>query len=145
MRGGRTDPLTLEVTDLMARLLSLLHREYEAAAAARSLTGTQARVLAMLRGGPLSMRRIARTMSCEPSNVTGIVDRLESRGLVTRGADPQDRRVRLVAVTDAGRAVAEELRESLDLAREPLTALAPAERTALRDLLRRLLDGAAAG
>src|SRR5579884_1930816 len=91
-----SDPLTLEVVDLMAGLVALFHREYDEAAAARSLTGAQAKVLALLRRGPMSMRRIAQTMSCEPSNITGIADRLEARGLVERTADPADRRVKLV-------------------------------------------------
>ncbi|MFE2720908.1 MarR family winged helix-turn-helix transcriptional regulator [Kitasatospora sp. NPDC059327] len=136
------DEITREVVDLMANLVALFHREYEEAAAARSLTGAQAKVLALLRRGPMPMRHIAQTLSCEPSNITGIVDRLESRGFVTREADRQDRRVKLVAATETGSAASEELRESLNFAREPLAALGPDERTALRDLLRRMLAGA---
>ncbi|MEV7175852.1 MarR family transcriptional regulator [Kitasatospora sp. NPDC093679] len=137
-----TDPVTLEVTDLMANLVGIFHREYEEAAAARSLTGAQAKVLALLRRGPMPMRHIAQTLSCEPSNITGIVDRLEARGFVTREADPQDRRVKLVAATGTGTAASVELRESLHFAREPLAALDPEERIQLRDLLRRMLAGA---
>jgi DNA-binding MarR family transcriptional regulator len=138
----QSDEITREVVDLMANLVALFHREYEEAAAARSLTGAQAKVLALLRRGPLPMRQIAQTLSCEPSNITGIVDRLEARGFVTREADQQDRRVKLVAATDTGAAASEELRESLNFAREPLAALGPEERTVLRDLLRRMLTGA---
>ncbi|AUG77090.1 MarR family transcriptional regulator [Kitasatospora sp. MMS16-BH015] len=138
-----TDAITREVVDLMAGLVALFHREYEEAAAARSLTGAQAKVLALLRRGPMPMRHIAQTLSCEPSNITGIVDRLESRDFVSRQADPQDRRVKLVAATDAGRQATEELRESLNFAREPLAALSEEERLVLRDLLRRMLEGAA--
>ena len=136
------DDLTREVVDLMAGLVALFHREYEEAAAARSLTGAQAKVLALLRRGPMPMRHIAQTLSCEPSNITGIVDRLESRGFVTREADPQDRRVKLVAATEAGSAASEELRKSLNFAREPLATLEEDERATLRDLLRRMLTGA---
>ncbi|MER6301620.1 MarR family transcriptional regulator [Kitasatospora sp. NPDC001539] len=139
----QSDEITREVVDLMANLVALFHREYEEAAAARSLTGAQAKVLALLRRGPLPMRQIAQTLSCEPSNITGIVDRLEARGFVTREADRQDRRVKLVAATETGAAASEELRESLNFAREPLAALGPEERTVLRDLLRRMLTGAA--
>ncbi|GAA1972069.1 MarR family winged helix-turn-helix transcriptional regulator [Kitasatospora viridis] len=138
------DQLTRDVVDLMAGLVAIFHREYEEAAAARSLTGAQAKVLALLRRGPLPMRQIAQTLSCEPSNITGIVDRLEGRGFVTREADPQDRRVKLVAATEAGQAATAELRESLNFAREPLAALDPAERETLRDLLRRMLQHAQA-
>lgn len=133
------DPVTHEVVDLMASLVALFHREYEEAAAARSLTGAQARVLVLLRRGPLPMRQIAQTLNCEPSNITGIVDRLEVRGFVARGSDPQDRRVKLVAATESGRHACDELRESLNFTREPLTALDERERTELRDLLRRML------
>ena len=136
------DPITLEVVDLMARMVALFHKEYEEAAAARSLTGAQAKVLGLLRLGPLPMRQIAQTLSCEPSNITGIVDRLELRGLVERQADPADRRIKLVAPTEAGGAASSELRSSLRFAKEPLASLAPDERTQLRDLMRRILDGA---
>ena len=136
-----TDAITREVVDLMANLVALFHREYEEAAAARSLTGAQAKVLALLRRGPMPMRHIAQTLSCEPSNITGIVDRLETRGFVTREADLQDRRVKLVAATGAGSAASEELRESLNFAREPLATLDAGERAVLRDLLRRMLEG----
>ncbi len=136
------DAITREVVDLMASLVALFHREYEEAAAARSLTGAQAKVLGLLRRGPMPMRHIAQTLACEPSNITGIVDRLESRGFVTREADPLDRRVKLVAATEAGGLATDELRESLNFAREPLAALDDDERRHLRDLLRRMLEGA---
>jgi DNA-binding MarR family transcriptional regulator len=138
----RQDPITLEVVDLMARMVALFHKEYEEAAAARSLTGAQAKVLGLLRLGPLPMRQIAQTLSCEPSNITGIVDRLEARGLVERQADPGDRRIKRVVATEAGRVASAELRESLHFAREPLAALDPDERGQLRNLLRRIVDGA---
>ncbi|MFE9423495.1 MarR family winged helix-turn-helix transcriptional regulator [Kitasatospora sp. NPDC006697] len=140
--GGPDDQLTRDVVDLMAGLVAIFHREYEEAAAARSLTGAQAKVLGLLRRGPMPMRHIAQTLSCEPSNITGIVDRLEVRGFVTREADPQDRRVKLVAATEDGRTATAELRESLNFAREPLAALDPGEREALRALLRRMLEHA---
>ncbi|MFD3789368.1 MarR family winged helix-turn-helix transcriptional regulator [Streptomyces cyaneofuscatus] len=135
----RTDPLTLEVVELIGTVVARYHEEYDRAAAEHSLTGAQARVLGLLALEPTPMRRIAVKLKCEPSNVTGIVDRLETRGLVERRADPVDRRVKLAAATEAGRETARELRDSLNFAREPLAELSDAERTVLRDLLRRML------
>ncbi|MEV7269122.1 MarR family winged helix-turn-helix transcriptional regulator [Streptomyces bacillaris] len=135
----RTDPLTLEVVELIGTVVARYHEEYDRAAAAHSLTGAQARVLGLLSLEPTPMRRIAVKLKCEPSNVTGIVDRLETRGLVERRPDPADRRVKLAAATEEGRQTARELRDSLDFAREPLAELSEAERTVLRDLLRRML------
>ncbi|WP_338676433.1 MarR family transcriptional regulator [Streptomyces sp. SCSIO 30461] len=134
-----TDPLTLEVVDLIGAVVARYHDEYEEAAARHNLTGAQARVLGLLSVEATPMRRIARQLKCEPSNVTGIIDRLEARGLVERRPDAADRRVKIAAATEQGRETARELRESLDFAREPLAELSTQERTALRDLLRRML------
>ncbi|EGX57388.1 MarR family transcriptional regulator [Streptomyces zinciresistens K42] len=136
----RPDELTLEVVDLIGSVVARYHEEYEEAAGVHALTGAQARLLSLLSLEPLPMRKLAQRLRCEPSNVTGIVDRLESRGLVERRPDPADRRVKLAAATDEGRAVARGLRESLRFAREPLAGLSDEERLSLRDLLRRMLE-----
>lgn len=139
MATEHTDPLTLEVVDLVGTVVARYYEEYDHAAAEHSLTGAQARVLGLLSIQAMPMRRLAQKLKCEPSNVTGIVDRLESRGLVERRPDPADRRVKLAAPTEKGRATARELRDGLNFAREPLADLSVAERTVLRDLLRRML------
>lgn len=133
------DPLTLEVVELIGTVVARYHEEYEQAAAQHALTGAQARVLGLLAREPLPMRRIAQQLKCEPSNITGIVDRLECRGLVERRPDPADRRVKLAATTEAGQETAIRLRGSLDFAQEPLAGLSHQERMVLRDLLQRML------
>ncbi|MGW2559851.1 MarR family winged helix-turn-helix transcriptional regulator [Streptomyces sp. NPDC001514] len=134
-----TDPLTLEVVDLIGTVVARYYDEYEEAASRHALTGAQARVLGLLSLEATPMRRIAQKLKCEPSNVTGIVDRLEARGLVERRSDPADRRVKIAAATAEGRETARRLRESLGFAREPLAELSAEERTVLRDLLKRML------
>jgi DNA-binding MarR family transcriptional regulator len=52
--------------------------------------------------GPLSMKRLADLMDVSDAGATGIVDRMEKRGLVERGHGASDRRVVLVHSTDAG-------------------------------------------
>ncbi|MCQ9133321.1 MULTISPECIES: MarR family transcriptional regulator [Streptomyces] len=129
----------MEVVELIGEVVARFHEDYEDAAAGHSLTGAQARLLSLLSLEPLPMRKLAQKLKCEPSNVTGIVDRLESRGLVERRPDPADRRVKLAAPTEEGRRIARGLRESLRFAREPLAGLAEAERVVLRGLLHRML------
>ncbi|WP_333777405.1 MarR family winged helix-turn-helix transcriptional regulator [Streptomyces sp. IBSBF 3136] len=136
----RPDELTIEVVQLIAEVVARYHADYEEAAAGHSLTGAQAKLLGLLTLEPLPMRKLAQKLRCEPSNVTGIVDRLESRGLVERRPDPADRRVKVAAATDQGRGVSCELRDGLRFAREPLAGLSDEERLVLRDLLRRMLD-----
>ncbi|MES5821378.1 MarR family transcriptional regulator [Streptomyces sp. RG80] len=137
---ARPDALTLEVVELIGDVVARFYADFEEAAAEHALTGAQGRLLSLLSLEPLPMRKLAHKLRCEPSNVTGIVDRLESRGLVERRPDPSDRRVKLAAVTEEGRAVARSLRESLRFAREPLAGLSDSERTVFRDFLRRMLD-----
>ncbi|MFG2131692.1 MarR family winged helix-turn-helix transcriptional regulator [Streptomyces sp. NPDC048751] len=135
----RPDALTLEVVELIGEVVARYYEDYEEAAAGHALTGAQARLLSLLTLEPLPMRKLAVKLKCEPSNVTGIVDRLESRGLVERRPDPADRRVKVAAATDEGRRVARGLRESLRFAREPLAGLSKEERLVLRGLLARML------
>src|SRR5436309_9202726 len=54
-------------------------------------------------GGSLPLGQLAERLACVKSNVTQLVDRLEADGLVSREADPNDRRSRLAVLTDAGR------------------------------------------
>ncbi|MFE9247823.1 MarR family winged helix-turn-helix transcriptional regulator [Streptomyces sp. NPDC007088] len=133
------DRLSLDVVQLIGAVVGRYHEEYELAASRHALTGAQAKVLGLLSLEPMPMRRIARKLKCEPSNVTGIIDRLEARGLVERRPDPDDRRVKLAAPTEQGRQTARQLRDGLDFAREPLAGLSRAERLTLRDLLIRVV------
>ncbi|MBU4490708.1 MAG: MarR family transcriptional regulator [Actinobacteria bacterium] len=55
---------------------------------------------------------LSKMLSCTPCNVTGIVDRLEQGGLVTRERSDQDRRVVDVALTEKGRALAADLEKA---------------------------------
>lgn len=137
----RPDALTMEVVELIGDVVARFYTDYEEAAGEHALTGPQARLLSLLSAEPLPMRKLAHKLKCEPSNVTGIVDRLESRGLVERRPDPADRRVKVAAATDDGLRVARDLREGLRFAREPLAGLSEDERRSLRDLLSRMLAG----
>src|SRR4051794_645553 len=89
---------------------------------------------------PLPMSRIADTLRCDRSAVTWITDRLEERGYVERRADERDRRVKLLALTDEGRRVREEIRRRLAVPPEALANLSRADQRELRDILRKALD-----
>ena len=89
---------------------------------------------------PLPMSSIADLLRCDRSAVTWITDRLEERGYVERRSDERDRRVKLLALTDEGRRVREELRARLATPPQALTRLTRAEQRELRDLLRKALD-----
>jgi len=91
-------------------------------------------------GVPLS--EISARMLCDNSNLTGIVDRLLSKGYVERRPDPQDRRVSLICLTPAG---AEKLRRirprhHAKVSRR-MRSLSAGEVAQLRDLLSALFEG----
>lgn len=111
------------------------------------LSLTQGSVLGeLVTGGPRRMSVLAELEGVRQPSMTDLVRRLERLGLVTRAADPEDRRAVLITATEAGRQYVEELvvaRE--EFLRERLTALDPAERRAIEaalPALRRLIDPA---
>jgi DNA-binding MarR family transcriptional regulator len=58
---------------------------------------------------PIAMSTLAEVLACDASNVTGIVDKLESRGLIARQGAEHDRRIKMLAVTEKGRTLREQL------------------------------------
>jgi len=102
--GG--DP-TEEIVEHLFALVDSLRAGFEATAAAFDLSVAQAKVLRYVAGsGPVPMRDVACRMRCDASNVTGIIDRLEDRGLVERRASSADRRVKTLVATARGQEVA---------------------------------------
>jgi DNA-binding MarR family transcriptional regulator len=90
---------------------------------------------------PRPMRDVATAMACDSSNLTGITDRLEERGLVRRASDPGDRRVKLLVLTEDGEALR---REVLSRLNQPppgsVDTLTEAELRQLDALLRKALE-----
>jgi len=112
-----------------------------ATAAEHDLSPMQAFALRRLEPGrPLPMNELADVLGCDASNVTGIVDRLEVRGLVERRADERDRRVRNLAVTAEGAAVREDLLRRMHTPPAEIAALSPTDQRRLRDVLRHSLE-----
>jgi DNA-binding MarR family transcriptional regulator len=89
---------------------------------------------------PKPMRDLATALACDNSNVTGIIDRLEDRGLVERRPGANDRRVKMLVVTPKGQALRHEIKARMEEAPEPLLRLDADEQRLLRDLLRKALD-----
>ena len=88
---------------------------------------------------PRPMGELATMMRCDNSNMTGIVDRLEERGLVERTAAERDRRVKLIALTDRGRDLRGRLQRRMAEPPEPIVSLSREDLESLRDILARAL------
>jgi MarR family transcriptional regulator, organic hydroperoxide resistance regulator len=105
------------------------------------LTPMQGHALRMLEpGSPVAMSALASTLSCDASNVTVLVDRLEARGLIARQGAEHDRRIKMLAVTEAGRALRERLQARLMEPPASVSALSPEVRRRLAAVLRAIVD-----
>ena len=89
----------------------------------------------------VSMGEMARSIGCDPSYITALVDDLDERGLAHREPAPDDRRVKIIVLTDAGRALAKQIEDILSVPPAAFAALTPAELRQLRDLLDKVLAG----
>jgi DNA-binding MarR family transcriptional regulator len=119
-------------------LLGQQRRRFLSAASELDLHPAQAGALLHL-GSPLPMTELAAMLACDNSNVTGLVDRLEARGLVARQATPEDRRVKHVVLTAAGGRARAQLLAGVGTPPAGFAHLSDAEQRQLRDLLRRVV------
>ncbi|HWG36860.1 MAG TPA: MarR family transcriptional regulator [Terriglobales bacterium] len=98
-------------------------------------------LLALIRESPKSQTELASLCGVDPSTLVALLDELQACSWITRIRHPMDRRVHLVALTEAGSAI---LGRAMPLARRAetrqLRALAGGERTRLLALLRKLVD-----
>ena len=118
----------------------LVSAHFAAAVAEVDLASAQARALHELDlERPISMRELAERLRSDPSNVTGLVDRLEARGLVERRPHASDRRVKGLALTAAGARLRARLFARLYSAPPAVAALAERDQRALRDVLQRVV------
>jgi MarR family transcriptional regulator, organic hydroperoxide resistance regulator len=86
---------------------------------------------------PMPMSALAERLFCDASNVTGIADRLEARGLVRRQSAEGDRRVKALTITPAGMKLREQVMELMSQPPDAIAALSEADQRALRDILAR--------
>jgi len=110
-------------------------------AAELELSPAQCHVLNLIEPGrPIPMGQLAGALSCDASNVTGLVDRLESRGLIQRRPSEEDRRVKVISLTPLGARLRASLIERMTAAPPTLGKLSVDEQRALVKLLRRLIE-----
>jgi DNA-binding MarR family transcriptional regulator len=133
-------PVELRLAALAVELMDRTKQHVREVGEEEGLSVAQVDVLRRLRQGPSPMRRLADQMNCEASNLTGLVDRLESRGLVVRLPFPEDRRVKCVALTDAGERLSAQLWAAV-AERCDLNRLPGASKEQLTSLLREALRG----
>ena len=105
------------------------------------LTGMQTLTLFMLTM-PCPMHSLKKIFNCDASNITGLIDGLEQKGLVSRYEDKADRRIKMVKLKAKGRRLRKTLLERLTQSHNHLLAkLSPAELRTFVTLLEKLTTG----
>ncbi|MES2979958.1 MAG: MarR family transcriptional regulator [Pseudomonadota bacterium] len=103
-----------------------------------NITPVQYGVLQSVSNHPgTDQRSLATMVALDTSTTAGVVDRLEARGLVTRSASPDDKRVRLLTLTPAGQQLLAEAIPRMERVQAML--LAPLTPTQRKEFVR-LLD-----
>jgi DNA-binding MarR family transcriptional regulator len=133
----RRQELTSELEHRLLMLADQLRARIAAAAAESGLTPQQAIVVRYL-AQPRAMSELADILGCDRSNVTGLIARLERRGLVQRVSDPADRRIKRLVLTDNGQVCRATLQSRLVSASPATAGLEVSERHALLTLVRKL-------
>jgi MarR family transcriptional regulator, organic hydroperoxide resistance regulator len=93
----------------------------------------------------IAMGEMARGLGVDPSYITALVDDLDARGLARREPAPYDRRVKIIVLTEAGRAVAEDIDRVLSVPPAAFAGLSQPELRQLRDLLDKVVETQEAG
>ena len=109
---------------------------------ATGVTPVQYAALQTVHNSPgLDQRSLARSIGFDTSTIAGVIDRLEARGLVQRNASAEDRRVRLLTLTGAGRQMLTQVLPGMQRAQARILAPLPAaDQAVFMDMLRRLVD-----
>jgi len=137
----RSDQDACRAWQLLMRFFFAQRGHLPASGAEFDLSPIQCHVLHLIEPGrPLPMSRLADTLSCDASNVTGLVDRLESRGLVRRRPSPRDRRVKVLHLTPIGTRLRAQLLKQMTGRSLPLSRLSPGQQRTLVRILEALLE-----
>jgi len=137
---GKATREAMQIAEILYELLQAQKRVFHATAKEHGLSPQQAAtVLNLEPGAGMPMSALAELLMCDASNVTGIVDKLEARGFAKRG-QAEDRRVKVLTLTEAGVALRNVIRERMHTPPEWLLALAREDQRQLHEILKRGLE-----
>jgi DNA-binding MarR family transcriptional regulator len=113
--NAKNELIIKEIALLVRRLVKVISYDSQKVSRQFGLTGPQSVVLGnLLNNGAMSSADLSRIAYVTPSNITGIIDRLENKGLVERVRLKDDRRVALITLTQSGRELSETLPDPIE-------------------------------
>ncbi len=138
--GAREANLDHKLSTLLFEHFQVERRNWSSACHEHGITLPQAHLLRLLRTGrPVKMNGLAEALDCDASNVTGLVDKLETRGFIQRQSAPGDRRVKMIALTKEGQLFRAKLWSQLTQPAPSLTALPLADKQTLLRIVQAMI------
>jgi DNA-binding MarR family transcriptional regulator len=126
-----------EAWGLLWEVMQANKPRFMALASELALSPVQLQTLRLIEPGvEVPMSSLAGKLFCDNSNVTGIVDRLEARGLIARRPAEHDRRVKLLVLTEEGEEIRAIATEQMSQPPPEIAGLPIEHQRALRDALR---------
>jgi DNA-binding MarR family transcriptional regulator len=132
----------LGAADALIQLSRLVQDIHARISVQHNLTPVQAKLICILVFGSRGMAELAQLLGVEKAALTGLVDRAERRGLVSRSPVPGDRRALHVALTDAGRRAATAFHaDATQQLNDLLSPLAPDDHETFRSAMAKVIAG----
>ncbi|MFW6147437.1 MAG: MarR family winged helix-turn-helix transcriptional regulator [Thermodesulfobacteriota bacterium] len=133
------------INDIVIRIRRLrrsVYHDYIRTSRQFGLTETQSDVLrTLLTHGTMSSADLSRNLYVTPANITGVIDRLEKKGLVQRVRQQADRRVALISLTETGKDLSKQLPDPIENKLiSGLENLAPEQVQALGEAMKKIID-----
>jgi len=127
---------------LIHEVARLMKRRFEAEARAHDITLPQWRALAQIAANEcITQRAIADRIDTDPMTISGILDRLEKRGLIERAPDPTDSRAKVATLTPAGRHLFDSARAvGFAMYEQALEGVSPEQRSQVITVLEKMRD-----
>lgn len=113
--NSENEVIIKEFVRSVRRLIKAVYLDSQRISKRFGLTGPQSEVLrSLFNKGSMSSADLSRITYVTPSNITGIIDRLESKGLVERIRVTGDRRIVLITLTNKGEALSKTLPDPIE-------------------------------
>jgi DNA-binding MarR family transcriptional regulator len=140
--SGPDFPKDRSVSFLVHDVARLFRRRFEDEARTHGVTMPQWRALVEIaRKSGISQVALAGCIDTDPMTLSGVLDRLEKRGLIERYVDPNDSRAKLARMTASGEELVNTARNvGRGLHEQALTGIEPEQREELAEALRRVRD-----
>src|SRR5215471_6290764 len=139
MKSSNSQPF--DAWELLLKFFFSQRANLPPVAAEFQLSPAQCHLLHLMQPGQsVPMGRLANILACDASNVTGLVDRLESRGIVWRRHSEEDRRVKALELTAVGIRLRGIVLERMTKPPKTLGRLSAEDQRALVKILKQLLE-----